>query len=163
MKFSTKFFVFTLVIITIFFLNLISITYLNAQVKTEVGAPSNSGITTEVGGPTKSNIFTLQNPLNKSINSVGDLIQAVIEVITYLFIIFAVLMFIYVGFQYVTNAAQGNAKKIEELHKQLLWLVVGVAVVIGARVIIQVVINTISATNTVSPSVIESANKAVPR
>lgn len=72
-------------------------------------------------------------------------------------------MFIYVGFQYVTNAAQGNAKKIEELHKQLLWLVVGVAVVIGARVIIQVVINTISATNTVSPSVIESANKAVPR
>lgn len=111
----------------------------------------------------KSNIFTLQNPLNKNINSVGDLIQAVIEVITYLFIIFAVLMFIYVGFQYVTNAAQGNAKKIEELHKQLLWLVVGVAVVIGARVIIQVVINTISATNTVSPSVIDSANKAVPR
>jgi beta-lactamase regulating signal transducer with metallopeptidase domain len=72
-------------------------------------------------------------------------------------------MFIYVGFQYVTNAAQGNAKKIEELHKQLLWLVVGVAVVIGARVIIQVVINTISATNTVSPSIIESANKAIPK
>lgn len=109
---------------------------------------------------TKSNIFTLQNPLNKNINSVGDLIQAFIEIITYLFIIFAVLMFIYVGFQYVTNAAQGNAKKIEELHKQLLWLVVGVAVVIGARVIIQVVINTISATGAVNPSVIESANKA---
>lgn len=122
-----------------------------------------SAVSAPVNSQTQSNIFPLQNPLNKNISSVGDLIQAVIEVITYLFIIFAVLMFIYVGFQYVTNAAQGNAKKIEELHKQLLWLVVGVAVVIGARVIIQVVINTISATNTVSPSVIESANKAVPR
>lgn len=120
------------------------------------------GAKSEVGGEkqTPSNIFTLQNPLNKNINSVGDLIQAFIEIITYLFIIFAVLMFIYVGFQYVTNAAQGNAKKIEELHKQLLWLVIGVAVVIGARVIIQVVINTISATGTVNPSVIESANRA---
>lgn len=121
-----------------------------------------AGAKSDVGGPkqTQSNIFTLQNPLNKNINSVGGLIQAFLEIITYLFIIFAVLMFIYVGFQYVTNAAQGNAKKIEELHKQLLWLVVGVAVVIGARVIIQVVINTISATGTVSPSVIESANRA---
>lgn len=121
-----------------------------------------AGAKSDVGGAkqTQSNIFTLQNPLNKNINSVGGLIQAFLEIITYLFIIFAVLMFIYVGFQYVRYAAQGNAKKIEELHKQLLWLVVGVAVVIGARVIIQVVINTISATNTVSPSIIESANRA---
>ncbi len=136
------------------------------KAQSAVSAPvegNKSGVSAPVDSKTQSNIFTLQNPLNKNISSVGDLIQAVIEVITYLFIIFAVLMFIYVGFQYVTNAAQGNAKKIEELHKQLLWLVVGVAVVIGARVIIQVVINTISATNTVSPSVIESANKAVPR
>jgi hypothetical protein len=120
------------------------------------------GAKSDMGGAKQapSNIFTLQNPLNKNINSVGGLIQAVLEIITYLFIIFAVLMFIYVGFQYVTNAAQGNAKKIEELHHQLKWLVVGVAVVIGARVIIQVVINTIAATNTVSPSVIESANRA---
>ena len=158
MKKSTNF-IYCLIFVFIL-ANVICTMPLHAQVTTEVGAPSKTGISTEVGGSPKSNIFPLQNPLNKNINSVGDLIQAFIEIITYLFIIFAVLMFIYVGFQYVTNAAQGNAKKIEELHKQLLWLVVGVAVVIGARVIIQVVINTISATGTVNPSVIESANKA---
>jgi hypothetical protein len=42
-----------------------------------------------------------------------------------------------------------------------MWLVIGVAVVISARVIIQVVINTISATGTVSPTVIQSANDAL--
>lgn len=151
---------------TILFVFIASIFFVNvsyAQVDIVADTPSKTGIDVVSDVSKKSNIFTLQNPLNKNISSVGDLIQAVIEVVTYLFIIFAVLMFIYVGFQYVTNAAQGNAKKIEELHKQLLWLVVGVAVVIGARVIIQVVINTISATNTVSPSIIESANKAIPK
>jgi heme/copper-type cytochrome/quinol oxidase subunit 2 len=158
MKKTTNFIFYATLLFII--INFISAESLYAEVKTEVGAPSKSGIITEVGGASKSNIFPLQNPLNKDISSVGDLIQAVIEILTYLFIIFAVLMFIYIGFQYVTNAAQGNAKKIEELHKQLMWLVIGVAVVIGARVIIQVVINTIAATNTVSPSVIDSANKA---
>ena len=108
-----------------------------------------------------STIFTLQNPLRSDINSIGALVQAFVEIITYIAIIFAVLAFIWVGFQYVTNAATGNAKKIQELHNQLMWLVVGVAVVISARVIIQVVINTISATGTVSPTVIQSANDAL--
>ncbi len=156
MKKLTKYISASLLLIMIF---IFQKDFVNAQ--SAVSAPV-EGNKSAVSAPveTKSNIFTLQNPLNKNINSVGDLIQAFIEIITYLFIIFAVLMFIYVGFQYVTNAAQGNAKKIEELHKQLFWLVIGVAVVIGARVIIQVVINTISATGTVNPSVIESANRA---
>jgi len=108
-----------------------------------------------------SGIFTLQNPLRSDIDSVGALVQAFIEIITYIAIIFAVLAFIWVGFQYVTSAATGNASKIKELHKQLMWLVIGVAIVIAARVIIQIVINTISATGTVSPTVIQSANDAL--
>jgi hypothetical protein len=158
MKLSKYFFI--LMISAIILIVLPAFDFTNAATMDQATPDNNTGISGSQSVPTKSNIFILQNPLNKNINSVGDLIQAFIEIITYLFIIFAVLMFIYVGFQYVTNAAQGNAKKIEELHKQLLWLVVGVAVVIGARVIIQVVINTISATGTVNPSVIESANKA---
>ena len=158
MNFS-KYLVIKFLVVIAFFSVLFNVNVASA-LKGEQSSSDTTGITGEMSPPTESNIFTLQNPLNKDISSVGDLIQAVIEILTYLFIIFAVLMFIYIGFQYVTNAAQGNAKKIEELHKQLMWLVIGVAVVIGARVIIQVVINTIAATNTVSPSVIDSANKA---
>lgn len=104
-------------------------------------------------------IFTLKNPLK--VDSIGELIQSFIQIFTYLVIMFAVLMFIWIGFQYVVNASQGNAKKIEELHRQLLWLIAGVAIVIGARVLIQVVINTLSATGTVDPGVINSANDAL--
>jgi hypothetical protein len=70
-------------------------------------------------------------------------------------------MIIWTGFQFVYNASVGNSSKLTELRGRLLWLVAGVAILIGARVIIQVVINTISATGTVSPQVIESASKAV--
>jgi len=69
-------------------------------------------------------------------------------------------MFIWIGFKYILYSAQGNVSEISSLHKQLLWLVVGVAVVIGARVIIELVINTLSATGTVSPGVINSARQA---
>ncbi len=103
-------------------------------------------------------IFTLTNPLK--VNSIGGLVQSLIEIVSYLAILFAVVMFIVVGFRYVLFAAQGNASKISELHKQLMWLIVGVAVIIAARVIVQVVINTLSATGVVSPEVIQSANKA---
>lgn len=106
-----------------------------------------------------SDIFTLKNPLK--VDSVGGLINAFLEIITYVLIIFAVLMIIWTGFQFVYNASVGNSGKLTELRGRLLWLVAGVAILIGARVIIQVVINTISATGTVSPQVIESASKAV--
>lgn len=109
--------------------------------------------------PSTSQFFSLQNPLK--VNSVGEIIQAFIVIATYLLIILAVLALIWTGFQYVVSSAKGEVDKIKELHERLLWIVVGVAIVIGARVIVQVVINTISATGTVSPSVIQSANDAV--
>ncbi len=125
-----------------------------------------SGVTSPTGispapPSSSSNIFTLQNPLK--VNSIGALLQSLMEIFTYLVIIFAVLMLIWTGFQYVVVSTQGDAKKISELHNRLMWIVIGVAVVIGARVIIEVVINTISATGTVSPGIIDSANKAVQR
>jgi hypothetical protein len=43
-----------------------------------------------------STIFTLQNPLRSDINSIGALVQAFIEIITYIAIIFAVLA-VYLG------------------------------------------------------------------
>ena len=110
-----------------------------------------------VSNPSGSGTFTLTNPLS-GINSIGALVQNFVQIFSYIVILFAVLMFIYTGFQYIT--AQGNSTKIKELHARLLYIVIGVAVVIGARVIIDVVINTLSATGTVNPQVIQQAKNA---
>jgi heme/copper-type cytochrome/quinol oxidase subunit 2 len=134
--------------------------YINVSAQGGVTSPTGntgSGVTNTTSSNTS--IFTLQNPLK--VDSIGGLVQAFLEIITYIVIIFAVLMFIWIGFKYVVNAANGNASEIKKLHSQLMWLVIGVAIIIAARVIVQVVINTISATGTVSPNVIQSANNAL--
>jgi len=133
-----------------------SVNFVSAQGTTVSGVP-NSGVTTVSNVP--STIFTLQNPLK--VDSVGGLVQAFLQIVTYVLIIFAVLMFIYLGFQYVLNAAKGNAAEISKLHKQLLWLVVGVAIVISARVIVQVVINTLSSTKLLDQNTVQNANNAL--
>jgi heme/copper-type cytochrome/quinol oxidase subunit 2 len=148
-----------LLIISLTFFFLVSF-YTDVSAQGGVTSPTGntgSGVTNTT--PSNSSIFTLQNPLK--VDSIGGLVQAFLEIITYVVIIFAVLMFIWIGFKYVMNAASGNASEIKKLHSQLMWLVIGVAIIIAARVIVQVVINTISATGTVSPNVIQSANNAL--
>ncbi len=167
MKSNTSLMLLSLVILSSFFLPTASVL---AQDQSH-SPPDNSGGTTHsppVIPPAQTSqqstnqpTFTLTNPLK--VNSVGDLIQTFVEIFSYIVILVAVVMFIVIGFKYILYAAQGNVSEISSLHKQLLWLVIGVAVVIGARVIIQLVINTLSATGTVSPGVIQSANNAIQR
>ena len=146
-------------LLLIVFMSVISVGLANAQSGvTSPTGDTGSGVTAPTGNTTQSNIFTLQNPLK--VNSLGELIQSVVQIFTYLAILFAVLMFIYIGFRYVVNAAQGNASEITKLHNQLMWLIAGVAIVLGARVLIQVIINTLS-TIGVSPDVTQSANNAI--
>lgn len=100
----------------------------------------------------------LQNPL-KNIDSVGSLVQKFVEIFSYIVILFAVLALIWVGLQFIL--ARGDSTKMKELKEWLFWIVVGVAVVIGARIIIEVIINTLSATGTVDQSIINSTNNAL--
>ncbi len=108
---------------------------------------------------TNSGSFYLQNPLEKKFTSVGDLIDGFVGIFTYLAILAAVLMIIYVGLRFVL--AQGNTEELKKRKEQLLWIMVGVGVVIGARLIVSVVLNTLKATGTVSSTVIDSADKAL--
>jgi hypothetical protein len=125
--------------------------------------PSGGGSNTSTGGggggsntaPAKT--FTLQNPLK--VDSLGGLIEAFVEVFSYIVILFAVLAIIYVGLQYIL--ARGNSEEITKRTDQLKWIVIGVAVVIGARIIVSVVINTLGASGVVDQSVIRSANNAI--
>lgn len=113
--------------------------------------------TTPVSQPTA--VTPLQNPL-KNVSSIGDLVQKFVEIFSYIVVIIAVLALIYVGFQYVLYAAQGNSQKIKELHSWLLWIIVGTAIVIAARVMVLVVINTLEATGVVNQNVTNNARSA---
>ncbi len=101
--------------------------------------------------------FSLKNPLK--VDSVGGLVQNFIEIFSYLAILVAVLAIIWVGFRFIW--ARGDPTEMNKLKDWLMWIVVGVAVVIGARLIIQIVINTLSSTGTVDERTIQSVKKAV--
>lgn len=116
-------------------------------------------IPTTVFAETASNTtgtFTLSNPLK--VDSIGGLVQNFVEIFSYIAILFAVLMLIYVGLRFIL--ARGDSDKMKELKEWLMWIVVGVAVVIGARIIIQVVINTLSASGVVDQRTTQSFKKA---
>jgi hypothetical protein len=114
-------------------------------------------INTSSNSNTKDGLIGLKNPLK--VDSIGGLVQTAVEIFSYLVIMFAVVAFIWVGLQYIL--ARGNAEKMKELSKWLGYIVIGVAVVIGARVIISIVINTLSSTKIVDERIINSAQDAL--
>ncbi|MEK7610079.1 MAG: hypothetical protein AAB470_03110 [Patescibacteria group bacterium] len=109
------------------------------------------------GSLTGSDSFALQNPLK--VDSIGGLVQNFIEIFSYIVILFAVLLLVWVGLRFIM--VRGNSEEIKKLKDWLLFIVVGVAVVIGARIIIQIVINTLASTGTVDQRTIQSVQKAV--
>ena len=128
----------------------------NVSAETSVGG--NVKTTPTTPATSNTNIKTLTNPL-KGVTSVGDLVNKFVEIFSYLVIIFAVLALIWVGFQFIM--AQGDTAKMSELKGWLLNIVIGVAIVIGARLIISIVVNTLQATGAVDSKVIEGANKLI--
>ncbi len=114
--------------------------------------------TSAQGQQSSGRTFTLSNPLS-GVTSVGALVNKFVEILSYILIIFAVLMIVYTGLQFIL--ARGNPEKMKEEGKRLGYILIGVALVIGARILVMVVINTLQATGTVTPQVINQANQAV--
>jgi len=98
----------------------------------------------------------LQNPL--AVDSVSGLIQKFVEIFSYFVIILAVLAFIWVGFQFVL--AQGKPDRLKELKTWLAYIVIGVAIVIGAQIMINIIINTLAATGMVNQDTLDSVRGA---
>ena len=137
----------------------------NTSAKMPVSNPGSQGSVTQkpvssaaTGGTSGSNTTyaKISNPLQA--NTIGDIVNTGTSIFSYVVVLFGVLALIYTGLQYVL--AQGNAEKVKELKTQLLWIVIGIAIVIGSRIIVSVVINTLSATGIVNQNVINSAQSA---
>lgn len=124
--------------------------------------PTNQVLTPRAPDPT--NVVTtpadgggLKNPLKAK--SIGELVKTAVQVFSYIVIILAVLAFIWVGLQYIL--ARGKPEKMKELSGWLGYIIIGVAVVLGAQIMITMVINTLKSTGVVDERVIQSANDAL--
>jgi hypothetical protein len=81
----------------------------------------------------------INNPLES--DNLVEFINSIIDAAMKLGAILAVLAVIYAGFKFVT--AQGDPKAISTAKAILLYTVIGVIILLGARVIAEVIINTI--------------------
>lgn len=110
-------------------------------------------------GSQAAETVTLKSPLNKNLDSVGALLNAGLTIFTYIAVLIAVISFIVVGLQFIL--ARGNASKLEEAKTRLWAIIIGVTIVIGAKLIVSVVINTLSATKVVNDNITNSAKQAI--
>lgn len=83
----------------------------------------------------------LENPLQ--IDSLEDLIIAILNIFITLMIPIIVFFIILAGFKYVT--AQGNSGKIEEATTTLTYAIIGGVLILGAVAIAEIVKNTVAA------------------
>ena len=140
----------------------VSITVPLARAADSITATSTSmtGGGGSVGGPSApQNAFFLQNPLSPSFSTVGGLVDGVMVIVAYVAVLVGVIMLIWTGVQFVL--AQGKPERLRELKRQMLWIAIGLALVIGARIIVGIVINTLEASKAVNQPVLDSAKNAL--
>ena len=110
------------------------------------------------GDPTTA-VSTLPNPLkcgSGSCNSINDLLYLIADIATYIGVILAVLALIWVGFKFI--AAQGNPEKITEAKHYFFYIIVGIAILIGASAIVAILKSTLTSAGVVQPGVFTNPN-----
>lgn len=83
---------------------------------------------------------TLNNPLK--VNSIEELLVAILNIFMVLAVPVIVFFIIYAGFLYVT--AKGNAAQIEQATRALTYAVIGGVLILGAVAIAEIVKNLVS-------------------
>jgi hypothetical protein len=119
--------------------------------------PAGSQAPASASNSNSAPVTTLTNPL-KGVNSISDLILTFMKIVSYMAVILGVIMLMWVGLQFVM--ARGNPEEIKKRSNQLLWIVIGIGVILGSTLLVNLVINTLQATGTVNPAVIQSAQNA---
>jgi hypothetical protein len=82
----------------------------------------------------------LQNPLR--VNTIGELLTAILNIIIVLALPIVVFFIIYAGFLFVT--ARGNDDKLTNAKRALLYAVIGGVLVLGAVAIAEIVRNVVA-------------------
>ena len=82
----------------------------------------------------------LTNPLKS--DTLIEFLTAILDILLIFAIPVIVFFIIYAGFMYVT--AQGDESKIKTAHSALTWSVVGGVIILGAKLIIEVIQATVN-------------------
>lgn len=82
----------------------------------------------------------LENPLK--FNTITEFVKAILGAIMYLGLPVIALVVIMAGLQFIT--AQGNSGKIEEAKKNLMYVLIGMGIFLGAWALTGIIANTIS-------------------
>jgi len=77
----------------------------------------------------------LENPL--VVNSLNDLLVAILNIVMVLMVPVIVFFIIYAGFLYVT--ARGNAEQVKSATRALTYAIIGAILIIGAFAIAQII------------------------
>lgn len=80
----------------------------------------------------------LPNPL-RNVKTFGDLVSNLGLAIIALAVPLAIVTIVWLGFQMLTHA--GDPKKLSEIKTQLMWVLIGIAVAVGAGALAQAVVN----------------------
>ncbi len=82
----------------------------------------------------------ITNPLK--FKSLEDLIKGLVNIALQLGVILAVLALVWVGFKFIL--AQGNDGKITDAKNSLQWVIIGIAILFGAQIIVEIIKGTLS-------------------
>lgn len=84
---------------------------------------------------------TLTNPINSK--TIPEFLLKIIDILLVFALPLIILYIMYAGYLFVT--AQGNPGKVTEARTALLWAVVGGVIVLGAKIIVDVIQGTAAA------------------
>ena len=83
--------------------------------------------------------FTLTNPL--SVNNFCDLIKSVLDIILAIGVPIAVLFIVWAGFRFVW--ARGNSEELKKARLNFMYVIIGIAVFLGAWTLATLIAGTI--------------------
>jgi uncharacterized membrane protein YidH (DUF202 family) len=91
--------------------------------------------------PTVS-LAAFDNPLRSDINSVGGFVQELLLAATYILFPIGVLFVVYAGFMFVR--AQGNTTKLSTAKENIVWVLIGMALILGAAMLATILQDTVN-------------------
>ena len=110
-----------------------------AQISGSVGGTTN-GVVGGTNGSIGGSTFQLQNPLG--FNTICGLVKAIFNALLALGAPIAVLFLVYAGFKFII--ARDDTTKLKEARSNLVHVVAGIAIFLGAWVLGQVIAATIN-------------------
>lgn len=127
-------------------------TFAFAEIPPSTGGPTE--IPPSTGGPTTNppaKMIKLESPIKAK--SLKDLLLSLVDLAIFIGSIVAVFTFIWVGFKLVM--AQGNPGEIEKAKEWFTAAIIGTAILISSKVIVEVVRNTLTSSGLVNEQLLK--------